>query len=92
MKGGGQFKAIPAGPDIFALRKSRTDFLKVIMFVFRPKSSEEQKKFFHALRMSFIRLSPFLYSAKVLSICLRGGGGRRPQRFSPSGYAPTVGD
>ena len=34
---------MPAGPDIFSLRERRTGSLKVITFVFRPKSSEEQK-------------------------------------------------
>ena len=38
-----QFKAMPAGPNLFSLRKRRTGSLRVITFVFRPKLSEEQK-------------------------------------------------
>ena len=56
LKEGPQFKAMPAGPDIFRKYISqwkyyfhcakRTGSLKIITSVFRPKSREQQKKVF----------------------------------------------
>ena len=86
-KGGLQFKAMPAGLDIFSLRKKRTGSLNAITSVFRPKSSEMQKRSSRPQMSDFppkvIKKvftpsdCPFyvyhICTTKVSYICLRGG-------------------
>ena len=81
--GGVQFKAMPAEPDIFSLRKRKTGSLKVITSVFRPKSGEKQKK---SLRPQIVFYTYSISPLHHKSFVHLSAGGRGP---SPPGYAPA---
>ena len=87
---------MPTVPDIFLLRKRRTRSLKINMSVlkqkkghhvgrcsiFRPKSSEGQKKIFTPSDCPLYVYH--FYTTKVLYICFRRGGGSSGPQYSSS--------
>ena len=91
-KGGPQFKAKPAGPNIVKSKKRKKGHQAHTCPTFRPNTSKKQKKVIkpalvqfsaqrqvkrkkkgqqHALRLSFLRISPLL-------AFVWGGGGAAP--------------
>ena len=90
--GVGYLKPFQQGRVYFHCAKGgQVNPLKVITSVFRPKSSEEQKKGFHALRLSFICIAYHLCTTKVLCICLRGEGGQILGIYPPQkGLVPPL--